>query len=64
MTKSKLFAQLRFLPSDELRKVVNTVVSENRNLPLKTAKYKKYLRPNEVIKIKHFFGIEDDVIKA
>lgn len=58
MTKNKLFTELRFLPSNELRIKTNEVISVNRNLPLETAKFKKYLRPNEVSEIKFFFGVE------
>ena len=58
MTKSELFSKFRFLPSPELRETINNIIAENRNLPLDKAKLKKYLRPNEVLKVKQHFGIE------
>ena len=58
MTKSELFAELSFLPSDELRKETNNIIAENRKMSLDRAKLKKYVRPNEVLKVKDYFGVE------
>lgn len=58
MTKSELFAELNFLPSDELRKIINNIIAENRKMSLDRAKLKKYVRPNEVLKVKDYFGVE------
>lgn len=58
MTKSKLFSQLSFIPSPEFRIKVNDIIAENRKIPLQKAKYKKYLRPNEIALIKLAFGVE------
>ncbi len=58
MTKGKLFAELRFIPTQELREHTNKVIAENRKLPIEEVKYLKYLRPNEVIIVKEHFGVE------
>ena len=58
MTKSKLFSELMFIPSNELRHEINKVIAENRKIPIEKAKYKKFIRPNEVKMVKETFGVE------
>lgn len=58
MTKGQLFSKLKFIPIPELRKTINDIIAKNRELTLDKAKMKKYLRPNEVLKVQEYFGIE------
>lgn len=58
MTKNKLFTQLHFISTPELREVVNQTIAINRNLTIDKAKLKRYLYPNEVLRVKEYFGVE------
>ena len=55
-TKKKLFEKYYYLPDGEMRITINEIIANNRNLPVAVAKFKKYLRPNEV---KEFLKVYD-----
>lgn len=64
-TKQVLYKKLNDLPEREVRTVINTIVSENRNLPIQKAKFKKVLYKNEVRLVMEFFGyLEPKVLKS
>ncbi len=47
--KKTLLFKYPFIPVNEGRATINEIIAEKRNLPLEKAKYKKSLRPNEVL---------------
>ncbi|CAM1344044.1 hypothetical protein [Tenacibaculum amylolyticum] len=47
-TKKKLFETYYYLNDGEMRYAINTIIAENRKIPLDIAKFKKKLRPKEV----------------
>jgi len=47
-TKAYLHKKLYATPEKELRRIINTIVAENRGIPIDKIKYVKSLRINEV----------------
>ncbi len=59
-TKADLFKYLIFIPTSEVRDEINRIISENRNIDISCAKFKKLIRPNEVVEVLEFFGVEEE----
>lgn len=45
--KQKIFSKFNFLSTHEMRDTLNRIIAELRNIELKEAKRKHYVRPNE-----------------
>ena len=45
--KQKIYKKFHYLPTSEMRRCLNKIISEMRGLSIDQAKHKQYVRPNE-----------------